>query len=92
MGLNFNELKELLEYIKEKHSWENMYEIHSNHPKRKIIKYVRFSMDTRENDIWNIAFDGIQNNNGINEVIFRTEMNYNLKDKIYEWLKEEKQI
>jgi hypothetical protein len=88
-GLTPQELKDLLEYIQKNNSWDNMYEIISAHPKRKIIKYVRFSVDTRQGDIWCITFDNLIGAKE-NESTFRTEKDYNLKDKIYEWLNEEK--
>lgn len=90
MGLSFDEMKELLEYIKKNHSWENMYEICNNYPDRKIVKYVSFNVDTRTNDVWQVSFYNLINCEEYKEINFRTELDYDLKDKIYNWLGQKK--
>ena len=45
-----NELAELLNYVNEKHGWENMYTNVTEG--RKIVKYVDVCMDTRDGQIW----------------------------------------
>lgn len=89
-GLTYAELTELLQYIEQNHSWKNMYENYCNNKDNppKSIKYVNFSIDTRTCDIWSVTFSGISDCIE-NEVTFRTEMGYNLKDKIYSWLRGE---
>jgi len=87
MGLTYDELKELMQYIEDNHLWKNMYEIH--HGKEicpKMIKYISFDMDTRDCDIWHIKFRSISGGNE-SEKVFRTENGYNLKDEVYKWLK-----
>jgi hypothetical protein len=85
MGLSYEELQELLEYIEKNHSWKNMYKNHVNTDKPpKTIKYVTFDFDTRDCDIWQVRFYNIC---GCEDITFRTEQGYNFKDKIYDWLK-----
>ena len=45
-----NELAELLNYVNEKHGWENIYTNVAEG--RKIVKYVDVCMDTRDGKIW----------------------------------------
>lgn len=86
-GLTSEEVKELINYIDKNHSWKNMYTIYKKNPKQKIIKYYSMTVDTRDGIVWQITFYNIINNDKINEVTFRTERGYRLKDKIYNWLK-----
>jgi len=92
LGMTYDELCELLKYIEVNNSWLNMYDICSKNPKRRIVKYVRFSMDTRESDVWNVTFDNIIGGyGGKDPVTFRTEMGYSLKERVYKWLNEEEE-
>ena len=82
-GLNFKEVSELITYIQENNSWENMYENRN----RKIIKYYKMFVDTRTGDVWKIEFYSITNKGHTPDPMsFRTENGYNLKDAIYEYL------
>ena len=45
------EYAELLDYINEYHSWDKFYENACVH-KRKIVKYVQCTCDTRDGKIW----------------------------------------
>lgn len=92
-GLNSQEVSELIKYIQENNSWENMYKIlHGDNPRnRRIIKYYEMVFDTRDGMMWKIIFSNIINGNPKEcdkdgEVIFRTEAGYDLKQKIYDWL------
>jgi hypothetical protein len=87
LGLTYDELKELLQYIEDNHSWKNMYELYYENGKTpKIIKYVNFGFDTRDCDIWFVKFSNIMEGKE-SEKEFRTERGYDLKTEIYEWLK-----
>lgn len=87
IGLNSEEVKELIEYIDKNHSWKNMYTILKKNPEQKIIKYYSMVVDTRYGTVWQITFYNLINNGNINEVTFRTEKDYRLKDEVYKRLK-----
>ena len=87
IGLNSEEVKELIKYIDKNHSWKNMYAILKKNPEQKIIKYYSMVVDTRYGTIWQITFYNLINNGNINEGTFRTEKDYRLKDEVYKWLK-----
>jgi len=87
-GLTLQEAMELLEYIQKNHSWENMFNIIHNtdvetlgYP--KFVKYVRMSVDTRTGDVWSVEFDS-----DFGTDHYRTDIGYNLKDKLYSVLSE----
>lgn len=86
IGLNSEEVKELIEYIDKNHSWKNMYDIYKKNPKQKIIKYYSMTVDTRDGTVWQITFYNLINNGNTDEITFRTERGYKLKDKVYKWL------
>lgn len=89
-GLNTEEVAELVKFIAKNNSWEHLYEC--NQSGRKVPKYYSMSYDTRTNDMWKITFYEVTGKNCDGkldtEYVFRTERDYNLKDKIYEWLNE----
>lgn len=89
MGLNPQEVAELIQYINENNSWRHMYTLHQKD--RKTPKYYNMQFDSRTGDMWAITFYSIVGGGfkGKEEVFIRTENGYNLKDKIYEWLNEE---
>lgn len=88
-GLTYEELQELLQYIEKNHSWKNMFELnYIQNKKNKIIKYVDFKFDTRDCKIWFVEFYSIIGGNDDTKK-FRTEKNYNLKEEIYKWLRED---
>ena len=89
-GLNQQEVRELVEYIKENNSWYNLYETHARG--RKAVKYYTMRYDTRTNDMWAIEFHEIS---GVgfyykpDDVIrIRTENDKDFKSEIYKWLDE----
>lgn len=89
-GLNQEEVNELVEYIRKNNSWYNLYHVHNSG--RKAIKYYTFTYDTRTNEVWKVDFYEISGR-GVcyksdDHVIFRTEPNTNLKERIYQWLDE----
>ena len=83
-----NELAELLNYVNEKHGWENMYTNVAEG--RKIVKYVDVCMDTRDGQIWisKIKFrqlcSNLKNDQEYDNVVFQEENG--TKEKILEWL------
>lgn len=89
-GLNQQEVKELVEYIKDNNSWYNLSECLQRG--RKVPKYYTMEFDTRTNDMRRICFYQITGNGyrykSNDEVIFRTENGYDLKQRIYNWLNE----
>lgn len=90
-GLSPDEVKELIEYIKQNNSWENLYKCLKQG--RRVPKYYTICFDTRENDMWKIDFHQIIGDSyNIKDIVsFSTEAEYDLKTKIYEWLNEEKE-
>ena len=53
------EFLKLYEYLMENHSWKNMFEITCEQEKRvRIFKYIRFSVDTRDGNVWCVTFSG----------------------------------
>lgn len=73
--MNSKELAELLDYIQENNSWENMWKLLDKD--RYCFKYVRIDYDTRENmadedHVWHVTLD-----NGKDQRIF-------LRDKTLE--------
>lgn len=89
-GLNQQEVQELVGYIKENNSWYNLSECLQRG--RKVPKYYTIQYDTRTNDMWRICFYQITGNGcrykTNDEVVFRTENGYDLKQRIYDWLNE----
>lgn len=83
-----NELAELLNYVNEKHGWENMYTNITEG--RKIVKYVDVCMDTRDGKIWisqirfRQLFSNLKSDQEYDNVVFREENC--TKEKILEWL------
>lgn len=77
-GLSPEEYLELLQYISKNNGWSNLSKVLEN--KRPLIKYVSCSYDTRDNSIWSITLKEVD------EVNFRTERGYNLKEKVYNYL------
>ena len=89
-GLNQQEVQELVEYIKENNSWYNLSECIQCG--RKVPKYYTMQFDTRTNNMWRICFYQISGKGchykPDEEVVFRTENDYDLKQRIYDWLNE----
>lgn len=76
----------LLEYIAQNNCWGiNMYGI-TVERKRKAIKYVEASFDSRDGTIWLITFRQIINSKE-QEISFRIESKKDV-DRIYSWLDE----
>jgi|GEM_PF-3427677 len=86
-GLNYTELAELLKYIEENNGWKKTLVRHDHNYKKPLIKYVGFDFDSRTSTIWLIKFHGMTKD----AITFRTEQDYNLKDKVYKYLKGDKQ-
>lgn len=61
MGLNAQEVKDLLEYIAENNGWDKLYTNHKNG--RKTPKYVNMKMDTRTGQVWLVEFRDIVGGN-----------------------------
>lgn len=89
-GLNQQEVQELVEYIKENNSWYNLSKCIQRG--RKVPKYYTMQYDTRTNNMWRICFYQISGKGyhykPDEEVAFRTENDYDLKQRIYDWLNE----
>lgn len=80
------EYTNLLEYITQNNCWGiNMYGI-TVERKRKAIKYVEASFDSRDGTIWLITFRQIINSKE-QEISFRIEFKEDV-DRIYSWLDE----
>ena len=85
--MSCKEFFELLKYIEENHSWKNMFENQCIKNRNvKVIKYVNFDFDTRDSQIWQVTFRQVMP--GKNKT-FREMNDNNLKEEIYNWLKEE---
>lgn len=85
-GLYPEEVMDLMKYIQENNSWQNMYD---NYRKgREIPKYYTMRVDTRTGTVWSITFDHLIYDRC--EKSFRTEQNYNFKEAIYEFLDRER--
>jgi hypothetical protein len=84
--MSIEEYVELLKYIQKNHSWEHMSKV----PKgNMLIKYIRSSVDTRQGFIWQVIFNDVCGSiDGKEEHIFDADCNYNLKDRIYKFLKD----
>lgn len=95
MGLNSQEVKELMDYIAENNSWNNP--LTAAQRNRKIIKYYSMTVDTRTNTVWKVDFWGVSNSNCSEKKVttFRDEPTaiqpLTLKERIYQWLDEEKE-
>lgn len=80
----------MLNILKNNNSWSNLYECHQRG--RKVPKYYTMQYDTRTNDMYRICFYQITGNScrykSNDEVVFRTENGYDLKQRIYDWLNE----
>lgn len=53
-GLTLNEVTELVNYIQENNSWENIF--HALENNRPVIKYYQMYFDTRSGEMWKIKF------------------------------------
>ena len=87
MGLKPQEVAELIQYINENNSWRDMYTLHQKG--RVTPKYIEMQFDTRTGDMWSISFRGCvggKAKSSKEEVVFRTEQDYDLKERIYKWL------
>lgn len=79
-GLNPSEVVELIAYIQQNNSWENMTNVLN--AKKPLIKYYQMFFDTRSGEMWKIKF---QIWNG--EVEFRDSPTF--KTDIYNYLNKE---
>lgn len=87
--MNSQQVKEFLDYLQKNNSWEAMIQGQLTKVKKKIVKYVRMNIDTRDGIMFSITitFDNIIGNKG-REESFRIENEKDLKD-LYNWLEEE---
>ena len=89
--MNSQQVKEFLDYLQKNNSWEAMIhgQLTKAKVKKKIIKYVRMNIDTRDGIMFSITitFDNIIGNKG-KEESFRIENEEDLKG-LYNWLEEE---
>ena len=85
-GLYPEEVMELMNYIQENNSWDNMYDCHQKG--RETPKYYTMRVDTRTGTVWCVTFDNLIFNktNSNDGITFRTEQPYKLKEAIYEFL------
>lgn len=82
--MDFKELRKLLHYISENNGWnKNMYR-NQVERRRKIVKYIDYSYDTRSHSFWKITFTSIIGA-GKTEFIIRSQKDI---EKVYEWLDE----
>lgn len=87
--MNSQQVKEFLYYLQKNNSWEAMIQGQLTEIKRRVVKYVRMNIDTRDGIMFSITitFDNIMGNKG-REESFRIENEKDLKD-LYNWLEEE---
>lgn len=87
--MNSQQVKEFLDYLQKNNSWEAMIQGQLTEIKRRIVKYVRMNIDTRDGIMFSITitFDNIIGNKG-REESFRIENEKDLKG-LYSWLEEE---
>lgn len=78
-------LVELLEYIMENNSWQNLYK--SAKKKRRCFKYIDFSFDTRDGYIWQIRFREDAMFNMKEDKVFRIESDEDI-EAVYAYLDE----
>jgi hypothetical protein len=88
-GLNPEECAELIKYIQQNNSWENMYDIfeRNRNVSRRIIKYYSLRFDTRTGDMWVIIFGTGDNTHSIQ--MGPGEDHDAFKKKIYDYLDED---
>lgn len=84
--MNPKQLYNLLEYIMQNNSWQNLYE-NACEKKRKCFKYLDLSFDTRDGHIWQIRFREDGAFNLAAEKTFKIESEDDVK-AIYEFLDE----
>ena len=87
--MNSQQVKEFLDYLQKNNSWEAMIQGQLTEIKRRVVKYVRMNIDTRDGIMFSITitFDNIMGNKG-KEESFRIENEEDLKG-LYNWLEEE---
>lgn len=87
--MNSQQVKEFLDYLQKNNSWEVMIQGRLTEIKRRVVKYVRMNIDTRDGIMFSITitFDNIIGNKG-REESFRIENEKDLKG-LYSWLEEE---
>ncbi len=87
--MNSQQVKEFLDYLQKNNSWEAMIHGQLTEIKRRVVKYVRMNIDTRDGIMFSITitFDNIMGNKS-REESFRIENEKDLKD-LYNWLEEE---
>ena len=87
--MNSQQVKEFLDYLQKNNSWEAMIHGQLTEIKRRVVKYVRMNIDTRDGIMFSITitFDTIIGNKD-REESFRIENEKDLKG-LYSWLEEE---
>ena len=87
--MNSQQVKEFLDYLQKNNSWEAMIHGQLTEIKRRVVKYVRMNIDTRDGIMFSITitFDNIIGNKD-REESFRIENEKDLKG-LYSWLEEE---
>lgn len=83
--MNFEDLQSLLLYIEKNNSWKHLWS-NSAEKNRRCVKYVDFTVDTRDSKVWRIAFRDITQCDD-KKVEFRVEFRTDLQ-KVYDWLNE----
>ena len=73
------QLLELLKYIMENNSWNELYDTCSRN--RIAIKYTDFSFDSRDGKVWSITFRAMSSEGKT----FRIESQSDI-EKVYKWL------
>ena len=74
---------ELYKTIMEKYSWKAMYEnaMNDDRPHVRSVKYVRFSIDTRDGEIWCATFQ----KSTTEDITFRLDDDEEIKS-MFKWL------
>ena len=89
--MNSQQLKDFLDYVQKHNSWQSMISTQDEQTeKRKVIKYVRLNVDTRDGIAFgfDIVFSNIiRSKSRVSEEFFRVENEEDLK-KVYAWLDE----
>ncbi len=79
-----DKLIELLNYIMQNNSWQNLY-VNACEKHRPCFKYIDFSFDTRDGHIWQITFRENGAFNFKEKKTFRIENENDLKE-VYKFL------
>ena len=81
--MSIEEFVEFYKKIMDKYSWKAMYDnmMDEDRPHCRSVKYVRFSLDTRDGNIWCATFQ----KSPTEDITFRLDDNEEVQ-KMFKWL------